>query len=95
MFPRVKKLIEIACFALAGAVALVEAVRVGAAGGDIDTTFNPGGAGANVVVRAMAFQTDGRAAIGGRPAAAPSRGTRWRYAVMTSACVCRNWLINC
>ncbi len=33
--------------------------------GALDTTFNPGGAGANKAVRAMAFASDGKIYIGG------------------------------
>src|SRR5687767_8386903 len=81
MFPRVKKLIVIACLALAGAAALIEAVRVGAAGGGLDTTFNPGGAGANGNVYTLAAQPDGKLLIGGEftnynGAAAPGRVMR-------------------
>src|SRR3954467_9089008 len=49
--------------AIAGLLIYVDRSR--AAGGDIDTTFNAGGAGANNFVSAMVVQPDGKIIIGG------------------------------
>src|SRR5258705_433059 len=49
--------------AIAGLLIYVDRSR--AAGGDIDTTFNAGGAGANFFLRAVAVQPDGKIVIGG------------------------------
>src|SRR5436190_19823719 len=49
--------------AIAGLLIYVDRSR--AAGGDIDTTFNAGGAGASGSVIAVAVQPDGKIVIGG------------------------------
>src|SRR5436190_24352210 len=49
--------------AIAGLFIYVDRSR--AAGGDIDTTFNAGGAGASNFVNAMVVQPDGKIVIGG------------------------------
>src|SRR6267378_2868668 len=50
---------------LAVAVVLIYVARSSAAGGDIDPTFNAGGAGADSTVNAVAVQPDGKIVIGG------------------------------
>src|SRR4051812_10382911 len=54
-----------AVLSLAVAGLLIYVDRSRAAGGDIDTTFNPGGAGASTTVFAVAVQPDGKIVIGG------------------------------
>lgn len=51
-------------FTLVVTLAVFLAARVGAAGGDLDTSFNPG-TGANNTVRAIVSQPDGKVVIGG------------------------------
>jgi len=48
-----------------GPVLTTSTVAHAATEGGLDTTFNPGGAGANKAVRAMAFAADGKIYIGG------------------------------
>jgi uncharacterized delta-60 repeat protein len=61
----IQNLFVIACLFLAGIAVLIKVVPAGAAGGDIDQTFNPGGTGSSFNVRAVAVQPDGKILIGG------------------------------
>jgi|GEM_PF-1150853 len=51
---------------MAVAAVFVFVDRSRAAGGDMDTTFNPGGVGAGLGVKAVAMQPDGKIVIGGQ-----------------------------
>jgi len=66
MFPRAKKFIVSVFTAVIVAVLLIGAGAAGAAGGDLDPTFNnQGGTGANGTVHAIMVQPDGKILIGG------------------------------
>ena len=57
---RITKLVALASMLLlAVAIALIYVNRSSAAGGDIDSAFNPGGGGADGIVRVVAVQPDG------------------------------------
>src|SRR5947209_7696786 len=66
MSPRknARKLIVIAFGLLVGVALLINVVRVNAAGGDLETTFNPG-TGADNGLQTMVLQPDGKIIIGG------------------------------
>ena len=59
-----KNLILLACLLVAGALVLINVAPVSAAGGDLDTTFDPG-SGADNTVFTTALQPDGKVVIGG------------------------------